>query len=300
MLAAQLPLPIETRWARSLDGTKIAYRRTPPPFPGAQAVVLANGLGGPWIAWRPLMEQLSGRYRLITWDYRGLYGSHRPEEDGAGAYAIAHHVRDLRAVLRAEGIERAALVGWSMGVQVVLEAYRRHPELPTSLVLLNGTCRRPLETLSPVPGAAWVVPRLVELGRRAHEVAGQVARKAVRQPEAVVWLKRMGLLGRSLEDGVFAELADALDGLDLEPFFHNLQALGEHDAADVLPAIRVPTLIIAGERDALTSPALAKEMSRRIPGAELCVVRGATHYTAVEHPELVSLRIQRFFRAHAL
>jgi pimeloyl-ACP methyl ester carboxylesterase len=111
-------------------------------------------------------------------------------------------------------------------------------------------------------------------------------------------MKRMGILGRSLDEGVFAELVHAFGQLDMEAFFRNLQALGQHDAEDVLPLINVPTLVITGDRDALTPRGLAQAMARRIASAELLVVRGGTHYTAVEFPELVSLRIERFFREH--
>ncbi|MCC6558250.1 MAG: alpha/beta hydrolase [Polyangiaceae bacterium] len=290
---------METRRVRSFDGTEIAYRVTPAPFEGAKVVLLANGLGGPYLAWRAQIDYLADRYQFVTWDYRGLYCSRRPSPDVASAYSVSHHVRDLEAILAAEGIRRASLVGWSMGVQVALEMYRRLPDTVANLVLLNGTFRRPLDTLSPVPGMGRVVlPPLVELGRRAHVVASQVTRRASTQPEAVGWLKRMGLLGRSLEDAVFAELVEAFGQLDMEAFFRNLQALGQHDAEDVLGRIKVPTLVITGDRDALTPQALAQSMARRIEAAELLVVRGATHYTAVEYPELVSLRIERFFREH--
>jgi pimeloyl-ACP methyl ester carboxylesterase len=75
-----------------------------------------------------------------------------------------------------------------------------------------------------------------------------------------------------------------------------VRSLGEHDAARVLEKIRVPTLVIAGDRDAFTPRQLAQQMARRIPRGELLLVRGATHYTAVEFPELVNLRIEKFFR----
>ena len=56
------------------------------------------------------------------------------------------------------------------------------------------------------------------------------ARKATGQPEAVAWFKRLGLVGTTIEDAVFAELVHAFGGLDMEPFFRNLRAIGEHDA----------------------------------------------------------------------
>ncbi|WP_437683742.1 alpha/beta fold hydrolase [Sorangium sp. So ce131] len=282
----------------SFDGTEIAYRVTRPPFEGANTVILVNGLGGPYLAWRGQIEYLSDQYRFITWDYRGMYESQRPSPDVPGAYAVANHVRDLEMVLAAEGIRHGSLVGWSMGVQVALEAFRRLPGFARNLVLLNGTSRRPLEALGPLPGLGRLVPSLVDLATRAHAVASQVTRRAIRQPDVVTWLRRMGMLETSLDGEVIAELVQPLEQLDLEVFFRNLRALGAHDAEDVLEQIDVPTLLITGDRDTFAPRALAQAMARRIAMAEILVVRGGTHYTAVEFPELVSLRIERFFADH--
>jgi pimeloyl-ACP methyl ester carboxylesterase len=278
------------------DGTEIAYHATRPPFKGAPAIVLANGLGGPYLAWRSQIEFFLDRYQVITWDYRGLYGSRRPPRDAAEDYAVERHVGDLQAILNAEGVESAALIGWSMGVQVVLEAFRTLKGLAKSLVLLSGTYGRPLDTLSPLPGAKAVLPSLIRAARHAHGIATQVTRRATSLPEAVGWMKRMGLIGPTLDDEVFAELVHAFGQLDMEGYFRNLHAINEHDAVDVLETIDVPTLVIAGERDTFTPPDLARKMAQRIRGAEIVVVRGGTHYTAVEFPELVNLRIERFFR----
>jgi pimeloyl-ACP methyl ester carboxylesterase len=298
MLPPRLPLAIDTRTTTSFDGTEIAYHTTPEPFPGAPVVVLANGLGGTYLAWRGQIDYLADRYRFVTWDYRGLYSSRRPAADTQASYAIPLQVRDLQAILDQEGIESASFVGWSMGVQVVLESLRTLRPRVRNLVLLNGTSGRPLDTLSPLPGMKVVLPSLVELARRAHALATQMTRRATGLPEAVTWFKKLGLIGPTLEDAVFLELVHAFGGLDMEPFFRNLRAIGEHDAADVLDHIDVPTLVITGDRDLMTPRSLAQQMARRIPMAEILVVRGGTHYTAVEYPELVSLRLERFYRDH--
>ncbi|KYF58119.1 alpha/beta hydrolase [Sorangium cellulosum] len=288
---------METRRVASFDGTDIAYRVTPPPFAGAKTVVLVNGLGGSYLAWRAQIEYLSDQYRFITWDYRGTYASKRPSPDVPGAYEVANHVRDLEAVLAAEGIRHGSLMGWSMGVQVALEAFRRLPGFAANLVLLNGTYRRPLETMGPLPGLGRLFPPLVDLAARAHTAATRATRLPVGQPDAVSWLQRMGLLGKALDRKALAELLEP-GPFDMEAFLRNLRALGTHDAEDVLEQIDVPTLLIAGDRDAFTPRALTQSMARRIAMSEILVVRGGTHTTAVEFPELVSLRIERFFADH--
>ncbi len=75
-----------------------------------------------------------------------------------------------------------------------------------------------------------------------------------------------------------------------------LECLGGHDASDVLHTIDVPSLLIAGDRDRFTPRSAMERMSQSIPGAEFMAVSGGTHYLAVEYPERVNLRVEKFFR----
>jgi len=285
------PPELETHTLETADGTTLAYHDT---GGSGLPVVLANGLGGSVTAWRHQIEYLRGRHRIVSWDYRGLYGSSRPPGDPPRV-DVPTHVDDLERVLEATGIERAAFIGWSMGVQVLLELYARHPERASHLVLINGTFGRPLHTVA-VPLASRLIPAAIEQVRRFHEVGSAVLRRASRWPETVLWLKRLRLAGNTLDEDLFRELAQEFATLDLDVYMRILRSLGDHDASDVLERIEVPTLVITGDRDAFTPRQLAQQMARRVPGGEILVVRGATHYTAVEYPELVNLRIEKFFR----
>ena len=289
--------PTEKREVFARDGTCIAYHITKPPFLGAKVVVLANGLGGPHLAWRGLIDYLGDRYQFLTWDYRGLFGSGRPPAEVTDPYSVDRHVDDLRSILEAESVDEAAFVGWSMGVQVSLEAFRKlGPKTVRSLVLLNGTFGRPLDTAVPVPFARHLVPSALDVADRLHGLISQVTRGIARQPEAIRWMKRLGMMGDTLDEDEFGELIQAFGKLDMQIFLKNLLALGEHDASRILPNIDIPVLVITGDKDRMTPRGLSQQMVRRIPSAEILVVRGGTHYTAVEFPELVGLRIERFFR----
>ena len=286
-------LDVDTKTLSARDGTRIAYHDTGGSGP---AIVLANGLGGPFSSWTHQIDYLRDRYRIVSWDYRGLFGSERPRGEPP-RLDVATHVDDLEAVLEATGVERAAFVGWSMGVQVVLELYERRPELVSHLVLINGTWGRPFETVA-LPLAARLVPTLVRELRRFSNVGGRVLRRASRWPETALWLKRLGMVGSTLDEELFKEIAAEFGAIDLDVYLRLLDALGQHDASHVLETIQVPALVITGDRDAFTPRQLAQQMARRIPHGEILVVRGATHYTAIEYPELVNLRIEKFLREH--
>ena len=82
--------------------------------------------------------------------------------------------------------------------------------------------------------------------------------------------------------------------LDPRLFLGMLKNASEHTAFDHLPEIRVPTLIVAGTHDTFTPYWLSEEMHDRIPGAEMLTVPGGTHVSPIEHPELITLRLEKF------
>ncbi|HJK93878.1 MAG TPA: alpha/beta hydrolase [Polyangiaceae bacterium LLY-WYZ-15_(1-7)] len=281
---------VEERRCTSADGTEIAYHvvgEGPP-------VLLCNGLGGSWMAWTHQIRYFEDRYRFISWDYRGLYRSGPPSTPDA--LRIVDHTMDALAVLEAEGVERAAFVGWSMGVQVALELFARHPERVANLVLVNGVSGQPWSTVLNLGVMGDVLPPVIRGLGSFPRLAEALTRRVVGMPETVQWAKRMGLAARTLDEDIFQQLAGSFGELDMGVYLRILELLGEHDATRFLDDVDVPTLIIAGDRDLFTPRAAAERMARRIAGAELLVVPGGTHYVAVEYPELVNLRIEKFFR----
>ena len=295
MVPDQSALLLATRRTHSADGTLIAYYTTEPPHAQAPVVVLAGGLGGHHRAWSPQIAYFSDRLRFVTWDYRGLFGSARPSRDEAQSYAMTSQLQDLQAVLAAEQLERVSLVGWSMGVQVALEAFARFPERVSSLVLLNGTASRPLDRIGSVPGHGLLVSRLVGLAAHGGPVLAALVRSPARRRRLAGWLLRLGVVAESVDAELFDRLVADLGDLDLTAYARTLQAMAEHDASAVLPCIAVPTLVIAGERDPFTSAAAAHGMARHIPTSEVVMVPGGGHYLCLEYPDLVNRQMERFF-----
>jgi pimeloyl-ACP methyl ester carboxylesterase len=293
------PAQFDTHTVESFDGTPLACH-TAGAWQDASrpTIVLANGLGGTHGAFRHLVSFLSDRFRFLAWDYRGLFSSGRPRDPNE--FGMGAQVRDLYAVLDAHEVREAIFVGWSMGVQVSLEALREKPEIVRGLVLLNGTFGRPFSTLPGGPLAARVVPALLMWLRRYHGLSSVALRRVAGWPETIGWIKRLGIVGETIDEEVFAEAVSSFGNMDLDAYFRTLHALGEHDAVDVLPTVKVPTLVVTGDRDLMTPRRIAERIAGRIPGGELLVVKGGTHYTAVEFPELVNLRVQRFLRERGL
>ncbi|MGB5268678.1 MAG: alpha/beta hydrolase [Polyangiales bacterium] len=285
-----MPPPVEERRFVSFDGTEIAYQA----IGQGRPILLCNGLGGSWEAWSHQIQYFRDRYRLLSWDYRGLYGSAAPADHEA--LRIADHARDALQLLREEGVERAAILGWSMGVQVGLEMFRLAPEKVASLAFLNGVAGRPWDYVFNFNLVGRLLPPFLRGLRSIPRTIQTVVRQATRIPEPGEWVKRIGLTAGTLDDQLANELVAKLRNLDMDAFIHLLERMGEHDGWDLLPLIDVPTLIIAGTRDVFTPRSAAERMARRIPGSEIMLLPGATHYAALEYPEMINLRLEKFLR----
>jgi len=279
---------------RSFDGTEIAYQvgGVPPgqPTPPGLPLVLANGLGGNFSTWVPMLERLPQQRKIITWDYRGLYGSRRPLTPRT--LGPADQVRDLEALLTHEGVERAVFVGWSMGVQVNFEAIRRMSRRVAGLVAINGVAGRPFATALSWGPLRRLIPYAITLMRKYAPLIGPLTRAGLRIPGLFPAMARLGLVG-SVDVAMFTEFARGFSSLDFDLYGETLAALGEHDATDVLRQIHAPFTIVAGDRDLMTPISTAKVMKEKVAHARLRVLQGGTHYTPVEFPDEVAAEIER-------
>ena len=292
-------LEIKASSVRADDGTELTAFETGggtgPTF------VLCNGLGGNIDAWRYLIDDFGPYHRIVSWDYRGLYKS-GPAANGTG-YNVETQVQDLRAVLRHFGIQKAVLLGWSMGVQVSFEAWRQMPAKIMGMVLINGTYGSPLKTAfspmlqgSPLADMLPAIAKALESVAHLAEPFQPMAQKVTKTKLALNVVKGLGLASQALDDEMFHALASEVAGLHMPRYMATLNALAQHSAVEVLPTITVPVLVVTGDHDMLTPLAQSREMVRAIPGAELLVIPSGTHYTPLEFPELIHLRVEKWLR----
>lgn len=271
------------------DGTRLRYRS----WGDGPCIVFANGLAAGVAAWSPLAERLGADYRFVCWDYRGL------TREGGRAVDPAAHARDGLAVLRAEGIDRAAWVGWSLGVQVALEAYAAEPDRVSALVLIGGGPRLPWGRLRREATSSTSVgvrmPRGLRLAHRLPPSLAGVAWRFLHSPEAHAWAVRLGLVGDSISPETFGRLVADLERVDFAGYLETLALALAHDASDVLAHVRAPTLAVAAGRDPLASRAAVERLVMGIAGAEYLVLPSATHFAPIDETDHIALRIRKFF-----
>jgi pimeloyl-ACP methyl ester carboxylesterase len=285
---------IESRRITSHDGTVLTYH-----VGGAgdgAPLVFCGGLGGGVQVWQPLIERFAPHFRLLAWDYRGLYASGPARE--RRAYGIEHHARDLLHLLDHEGVESPVLLGWSMGVQVMLEAHRSDPTLARGLVAIHGTPGRPLQTAFGSAVLELIFPPISLVmrgaGRRFAWSAPSLARSRL-VAGAFVWAtQRLGWMAPEIDLERFQGVAAEWLSLDLGVYAEIFQRMGEHDASDVLAEIEAPALIIAGGRDRFTPSETAREMAAAMRQARLELLPGATHFGLIEYPDEIVGAVERY------
>src|SRR5262249_43684194 len=108
------------------------------------SIVLSDGIGCDGFVWKYLKRDLCADHRLIHWHYPGHGRSPLPRDPGA--VSIDHPAARLVSVRDDCEVDRAVLCGHSMGVQVSLETYHRHPERVRALILCCGMAENPLKT----------------------------------------------------------------------------------------------------------------------------------------------------------
>jgi pimeloyl-ACP methyl ester carboxylesterase len=271
---------IDQRHLVTRDGTRIGYQvRGEGP-----CIVLANGLGGTYLAFRHLYAALDG-YKAICWDYRGLYTSDVCKDPMANT--VPHQVDDLIAILDHEGADAAVIVGWSMGVQVGFETIRRYPERVRGMLAINGTYGRAFRTVLGSRLIGRTIPMLLRLVKAQAALAGYATKRLAGSDALIAAMKRVGLVSQTIDVEIFRAVAAGFQSIDWAIYSDLLTRLDEHDAEEVLATIQVPISLVTGDRDLMTPPSTAEHMHRTIPGSRMVVIEGGTHYTPVEYPAVI-------------
>ena len=278
----------ETR-IRGHDGTDLAVQVSG----DGPLVVLANGLGGSLRAWGPFLRRFRSRRRIVSWDYRGLYRSGPPSD--VSAVTIEDHAADLGAVLEWVGGGPAVLVGWSMGVQIVVEYALGHRADVSGLVLVAGAPGDPYAGVLHTSVSRSLIPPVTFAVQAAALPFGLTMRTLTLAPRrAAEALRAVGVLAPGADLEAFTDLAHDFARLDWRIYMRTVRAMGRHDAWPRLGEVQVPTLVVGGTADLFLPVASVEATARAIPDAELWVRPGASHYLPVEFPDELAARVDRF------
>lgn len=220
-------------------------------------VLLINGLAGDLQSFVFQVRALSPHSRVIAFDNRGAGRSASPDRP----YTIPQMAEDAAALLAHLGVEKASVVGYSMGGAIAQELVLAHPDLVDKLVLVSSTAS--IEGYVHTLLTAWIAVRRSNMSR------DQIARLTA------TWLYSPELLddAERLERSISASIANPYPQQD-HAFLRQAAALLQHDAADRLSAVKAPTLVLHGEDDTLIPARNGEKLASLIPGATFKTLKG--------------------------
>jgi pimeloyl-ACP methyl ester carboxylesterase len=258
----------------AVDGIDLYYEDTGSGPP----LLLIAGLSGNTLGWAMLLPALAQYFRVIAFDNRGAGRSSTPP----GPYTTREMADDAAALLDHLGIERAHVIGLSLGGMIAQELALAHPERVDHLVLY-ATYARPRPAIHDPWLRNWV--EACERGTTPDQLATLLlpwflTPAFMAQPDQVE-----AAIGEWVADpypapahGVAAQAAACLS----------------HDTLSRLGQVAPPTLVLVGAEDIVTPVSCAQELTEGIPGARLHVLERGGHTPDVEYPEAVAEALLAF------
>ncbi|HET6437584.1 MAG TPA: alpha/beta fold hydrolase [Anaeromyxobacter sp.] len=258
-----------------VNGTELNYRDAGQSRSARDAVVLLHAFPLHSGMWTREVAALEARHRVIALDYRGMGRSGVPPE----ALTMDVVAEDVRALLAHLRVERAAVVGLSMGGYVSFELYRRAPGLFRGLALCDT--KAAADTEEAAAGREKFAKGAIEkgLGWVAEEMIPRLLRPS---PDPAVVREVRHLVGGATPAGVAA----CQRGMARRP-----------DSTATLPTIACPTLLLVGEHDAGTPPAEAEKMAAAVKGSRLVRIPAAGHLSNLENPAAFDSALVEFVDA---
>ena len=241
---------------------------------GQTPIVFLHGVGSDKSVWQPQLAHFGAARRAVAFDYPG-YGESDRASDGTTRddYAAA-----IFEALDALGIGRAHVCGLSLGGVIAIAMHHAAPERCASLILADSFAMHP-------DG-----PAIRERGLNGSRSVGM---RAMAEQRAEF------LLAPGASPELRHDVVETMAAIDPAGFAIGLDAVWLADQRDRAAAIDVPTLVLCGDRDLVTPPALSEQLAEQIRNAELVLIEGAGHLSNIEQPAAFNRAIDAFLESVA-
>ena len=261
-----------------LHGHRVVYRIAGEDPSGQRAVLLlVHGMAGSSSTWQEVMPALAQHFTVIAPDLPGHGESDKPPQD----YSLGAQANALRDLLVALGIDRATIVGQSLGGGIAMQLAYQHPQHCERLVLVSsGGLGREVSLLLralTLPGVDYLAPVLFP--SIVRDVGNAVSG----------WLRGIGLRAPGIEQE-WHSYVSLTDSDTRRAFLRTLRSVVDFGGQTVSALDRLylaslmPTLIVWGQRDRIIPVAHAHEAHAAMPGSRLVVFEGSGHFLHTEEP----------------
>jgi 3-oxoadipate enol-lactonase len=245
---------------------------------GDWVVVIGGFATGHWQSWARYLPALTARYRVLAFDSRGAGATDAPDQP----YTTAMMAADTVGLMRYLGIDRAHVIGRSLGGAIAQEVALQAPELVRSLAMSSS---------------------FANIGRRGRILIDHwiAAVTELGFERFFAYLMTYFFTAEFYEQR-YADVERTIKGLldtprSVRGFVNTGHAVKTHDTLDRLARITVPTFAVCGDEDLITPPRHTEEMGQRLPAGEVHIVGRGSHGYLTEHPQSFD-RFMAFLARH--
>ena len=242
-------------------------------------VVLLHGLGGDGSRWAPNIDPLAKDFHVFALDQIGFGQSDKPLAN----YHTGMLAEFLVGFLTEVGVQKASLVGNSMGAGVALYAAAKYPQVVDRIVLADGGGFR--SAASGAPSA----PTPEALHRR--QIQNSVTREETREFFRILFHDKSLVTDRMVDDQLQMRLRSAFTITKIQE--SGEKGLGGLTEAEVR-AVKAPTLIVWGKYDELANPAGADRLEKTIPGSKKVIIDNCGHMPQLEKADEFNRLVREF------
>ena len=242
------------------------------------AIVFINGLGAQLLYWMQVASRLSAHRRVIVFDHRGSGRS----ATASAPVTVEQMSDDLMGMLDALGVERATLVGHSMGGYIAMQVAAEHPSRVHRLVLYSTSAEM-----------NWPALRFIESVERVWSECPDISSGGLTRIFTPWNWSPARLRDNALMETI-VQLADANPyKMTLEGFRAQVEACRAFEGSRLLPRIAAPTLVVGGAHDLIAPLELQRNLTRQVEGSRLAVSESG-HNTHLEEPDWFTEQVLAF------
>lgn len=260
--------------AEEVGDINIDYRISGTGYP----LVMIMGYSVTMDMWDPnVLRILASRYKVVTFDNRGMGGT----DAGDRRFTMEQFADDTAGLMDALGIQKAHVLGWSMGTNIAQELALRHPEKVNKLILYAADCGTDV-----VP----IAPDVLEKLRDTSGTPKERGKRMVFLLFSMKWLKNnvayvKKLFSRPMKSPLPENIKRQYSAME-----------NWKGSCDRLDQIDCPTLLITGTEDVLTPPENSPMMVKKIPGAKLVTFENGGHGIMYQYPDRFSRAVIDFLK----
>ncbi len=276
------------------DGIKIHYGKNFDEFdPTRPSIVFNYGLVCNVAHWEKQIPYYhDNNYQIIYHDYRFHFNSDRTND--IEDLSFENISQDMKELLDFIGVDRAFHFGHSMGVNTTLEYAYRYPEDVCGIILISGTVLPPQDILFDTNFMDLLQPILEFLLKKYPTLYKGIWTTGHKNPLATHLVHQGGFNTKMVPKDFVEYYLKKIGELEPEVFFQLLKEMKNHDIVTKLEMIKVPALIMGGDKDQVIPNFLQYILSENIPNSKLYIIKDGSHVPQVDFFETVNERIDLF------